>query len=306
MKSKPETHKNLFLFSALATAFIVFAIIGFILMTAAPVLIKEGFGFIFGTTWDYTNNQYGAWVFLTGTLVLTAVTMIMAVPLGIATAVFLSEWAPPWLDRPLTTLIELLVGVPSVVFGILGFVVFRDYFRYTINPFIAHTLGFIPIFQIQSTDGFGIPLASAVLTLMILPTIIVLSREAMHGVPAEQREASAALGATEWETIRDLILPSSLSGITTGVILGTMRAMGETMAVVMLAGGAPVVPTSVLDSIEPMTAKILNDLGYYIVEPEPRSALFAIGVLLMVMEICFVAAIHLITARMNRKYSGAK
>jgi len=305
MSDKKDTPGNLFLFCALATVAVVFSIIVFILVNAAPVFLQYGFGFLFGTTWDYPTHQYGAWPLITGTLLLTAVTMVMAVPLGIATAVFLSEWAPPWLDRSLSTLIELLVGIPSVVFGILGFFVFRDYFRYTIDPFIAQTLGFIPFFQLHFTDGFGIPLASTVLTLMILPTIIALSREAMRGVPAEQREASAALGATEWETIRDLILPSSLPGIMTGVILGTMRAMGETMAVVMLAGGAYGVPTSVLDSVLPMTAKILIDLENYVAEPEPRSALFALGVLLMVMEIGFVAAIHFITARMKRQYGGA-
>jgi phosphate transport system permease protein len=305
MKNKSEIHKNLFLFCALATVVTVFSVIAFIVINAAPVFLQHGLGFIFGTTWDYPTHQYGAWPLITGTLLLTAVTMVIAVPLGIATAVFLSEWAPPWLDRSLSTLIELLVGIPSVVFGILGFFVFRDYFRYSINPFIAHTLGFIPFFQSGSTDGFGIPIASMVLSLMILPTIIALSTEAMRSVPAEQREASAALGATDWETIQDLILPSAVPGIMTGVILGTMRAMGETMAVVMLAGGAYAVPTSLLDSVLPMTAKILIDLENYIAEPEPRSALFALGVLLMALEICFVVAIHIITDTMKRRYGGA-
>ncbi len=305
MKSKSEIHKNLFLFCALATVVTVFSVILFILINAAPVFLQYGFGFIFGTTWDYPTHQYGAWPLITGTLLLTAVTMVISVPVGIATAVFLSEWAPPWLDRSLSTLIELLVGIPSVVFGILGFFVFRDFFRYGINPFIANNLGFISFFQAGSTDGFGIPIASFVLSLMILPTIIALSTEAMRSVPAEQREASAALGATDWETIRDLILPSAVPGITTGVILGTMRAMGETMAVVMLAGGAYGVPTSVLDSVLPLTAKILIDLENYIAEPEPRSALFALGVLLMAVEIGFVLAIHIITDKMKRRYGGA-
>ena len=195
--------------------------------------------------------------------------------------------------------------MPSVVFGILGFLVFRDYFRYWINPFISNTLGFIPLFKLNFNDGFGIPLASTILAIMVLPTIVALSREAIRGIPKEQREASVALGATEWETIRDLILPSSLTGIMTGVILGTMRAMGETMAVVMLIGGAVMIPTSVLDSTLPLTAKILNDAGYYIVEPEARSALFALGVLLMAMEIVFVISIHILTDRMKRQYGGA-
>ena len=206
--------------------------------------------------------------------------------------------------RSLSTLIELLVGIPSVVYGIFGFFVLRSYFTDFINPFIGKTLGFIPLFQSGNDNGLGIPLAATVLAIMILPTIVALSREAMRGVPVELREGSTALGATQMGNHPSSCNPCSLSGIITGLILGTMRAMGETMAIVMLIGNIGSTPTSFLDVGEPMTAKILLDIGYYVVEPEGRSALFAIGAVLMIMEIGFVVAIHIISNRLKKRMEG--
>jgi phosphate transport system permease protein len=306
MNGKPDIHKVLFLFCSLATALSVIIIVGFILFTAAPVLEQEGLGFIFGSTWNYETHQFGAWSFILATLMVTVVTIVLAVPLGLASAIFLSEWAPPWLDKVLMTLIELLVGIPSVVYGLFGFFVLRSYFTDFINPFIGNTLGFIPLFRSTSTNGgIGILLASTVLAIMILPIIISLTREAMRGVPAELREGSAALGATHWETIHSLVLPASLSGIITGLILGVMRAMGETMAIVMLIGNSSSTPSSILDMAEPMTAKILLDITNYIIVPESKSALFAISALLFGMEVVFIAAIHIIRDRLKRHMEGA-
>ncbi|MFZ1128226.1 phosphate ABC transporter permease subunit PstC [Methanoregula sp.] len=304
MNGKPDIHKILFLSCSIATALSVIIIIGYILFAAAPVLGHEGLGFIFGSTWDYPSHQFGIRPFIIATLMLTIVTVAIACPLGLATAIFLSEWAPPWLDQIMSTMIELLVGVPSVVYGIFGFFILRSYFADFINPFIGKTLGVIPLFQYENDNGLGIPLAATVLALMILPTVVALAREAMRGVPVELREGSTALGATKWETIRHLVIPASLSGIITGLILGTMRAMGETMAVVMLVGNIGITPKSFLDVGEPMTAKILLDIGYYVVEPEGRSALFAIGAVLMIIEIGFVVVIHIISNRLKKRMEG--
>jgi phosphate transport system permease protein len=305
MNVKPDLNKFLFLSCSIVTALSVIIIIGYILFSAAPVLEQEGLGFIFGSTWDYTTHHFGAWSFIVATLMVTIVTIILAFPLGLATAVFLSEWAPSWLDQVLMTLIELLVGIPSVVYGIFGFFVLRSYFADFINPFIAKILGFTPLFQSANDNGIGIPLAATVLAIMILPTIVSLSRVAMQGVPRELREGSAALGATQWETIHSLVIPASLSGIVTGLILGIMRAMGETMAIVMLIGNVGTTPTSFLNMGEPITAKILLDIENYIVEPEGRSALFAIGALLIVMEIGFIAVIHITSNRLKKRMEGA-
>jgi phosphate transport system permease protein len=306
MNGRYDYHKLLFLFCSLVTALSVITIVGFIFGTAAPALGHEGAGILFGSTWDYSTQQYGAWSFIAATLMVTAATLVLAVPLGLATALFLSEWAPPWLDRILTTLIELLVGIPSVVYGIFGFFVLRTYFSDVINPFLAHTFGFIPLIgEGASSNGVGIPLASTVLAIMILPTIVTLSREAMRGVPTELREGSAALGATQWETIWHLIIPASFAGTITGVIMGTMRAMGETMAVVMLIGDVATTPSSFLSVGEPLTSKILLDIGNYLIDPQAKSALFALAAILLIMEFAFIAAIHIISDRMKKQMEGA-
>jgi len=298
---RPDTPKVLFLSSAITMALLVIIIFGFIAWTAAPVLVKEGSGFITGTIWDYDTHQYGILAFIAGTLVLTAVTMSMVVPVGVLTAIYLAEWAPATIEKILRPSIELLVGIPSVVFGILGFFVLRRYFGDYVNPAIDAVVGWIPIFRdYQHGSGMGIFLAAVILSVMVLPTIVALSQEAMRAVPREFREASLALGATKWETIRNVVLPSAFPGITTSVILAMMRAAGETMAVVMVIGNAPKIPGSILDSGSTMTSKILNDIGYHLIEAEPRSALFAIALVLFVMEIGMVAGVRAVSARMGR------
>jgi len=289
-----------FLGSAVVLALVVLLIFGFIAWTAAPVLGKEGFGFITGTVWNYQTGQYGILIFLAGTLILTAVTMILAVPIGVMTAIYLAEWAPAPVERILRPAVELLVGIPSVVYGIFGFFVLDAYFGNNLYPTISSALGWIPLFSITNPgQGLGILLAAAILTIMVLPTIVALSQEAIRSVPKEYREASLALGATSWETVRHVVLPAALSGIVTSVVLAMMRAVGETMAVVMVIGNSPHIPSSILDTGYTMTSKILNDIGYYMIEPEPRSALFAIALVLFVLEIGMVAGVRMIIARLG-------
>ena len=181
---------------------------------------------------------------------MTAVTMAIAVPVGVLTAIYLAEWAPRWMEGILRPLIELLVGIPSVVYGIFGFFILEKFFQRYIDPAISGTLGkLIPFLHDTSpTDGSGFLLASSVLAIMILPTIIAISQEAMQAVHAEHREGSLALGATKWETIKHVVIPIAFPGIVTAIILGMMRAMGETMAVVMLIGNTAKIPGSVFDT----------------------------------------------------------
>ncbi|HTY52903.1 MAG TPA: phosphate ABC transporter permease subunit PstC [Methanomicrobiales archaeon] len=295
-----DTPKILFLTAAASMALLVILIFGFIAWTAAPVLVKTGPGFITGTVWDYDTSTYGILVFIAGTLVLTAVTMAIVIPIGILTAIYLAEWAPAPVERILRPSIELLIGIPSVVFGIFGFFVLRGYFAHTINPAIGAVLGWIPFLRDTTPgSGTGILLAATVLSVMTLPTIVALSQEAMRSVPKEFREASLALGATRWETVRHVVLPSAFPGILTSVILAMMRAAGETMAVVMLLGNLAELPGSVLGGGYAMTSKILNDIGFYMGEAEPRSALFAIALVLFIIEIGMVAIVRAASARIR-------
>jgi phosphate transport system permease protein len=289
----------LLLTCVLATAAITIFFIAFIFKTAFPVFESQGLGFITGTRWSYTDQVYGIRIFIIGTLVMTGVTLLLAVPVSIFTAIFLSEFAPSRVAGIMRPTIELLVGIPSVVYGIVGLFVLENIFQDHIDPFLSGTLGFIPFFSDPSPNsGTGVLLASTILAVMILPTITALSEDAMRAVPFEYREASFALGATHWETIRRVVVPTASGGILAATILGMMRAMGETMAIVMLLGNSAHIPSSVMDTGYAMTSKILNDIGYYCAMDEPRSALFGIAAVLFAMEILFVAAARKIGGRL--------
>jgi phosphate transport system permease protein len=275
--------------SCLVVLLTVLIFVGYIFYTAMPVFQKEGLNFIFGTEWNYDTGVFGLRIYIIGTIILTLVTLILAVPVSLFTAIFLSEFAPVKVASVVRTMIELLVGIPSVVYGVFGLRVLRPVFRDHLDPFLNSISTVLPFFHdFTNGTGYGVLLASTVLAIMILPTITSLSEYAMRSVPSEYRDASISLGATEWETIRKVVLPASRNGITSAIVLGTMRAVGETMAVVMLIGGTAYIPKSLLDTGYPMTAKILNDIGDYISTPESRSALFGIAAVLFIVEIFFV------------------
>jgi len=294
--------KTTFFLIAALTAGLVFFIIGFLIYTAAPVLVRSGIGFILGNSWNYETHQYGIRVLIINTIILTAISLILAVPCGILTAIFLTEWAPAWMEKILRPLIELLVGIPSVVYGLFGIFILSQIYNNQINPAISNTLGtFIPFFYEHRTNmSIGFFLTASILAVMILPTIVALAQDAMNAVPCEFREGSLALGATRWETLKGVVIPSAKPGIITGIILGMMRAMGETMVVVMLMGGGDHIPHDIFDTGEVMTSKILNDIMYYMDQPESRAALFGIAVVLFFMEIVAVAGVRYIASKTQR------
>jgi phosphate transport system permease protein len=234
-------------------------------------------------------------VYLIDTLILTLLTLVIAVPSGLLTAIYLAEWAPAWAEKILRPLVELLVGIPSVVYGLFGLLVLSNFFLDYLNPLVDSIFGFIPIFRnVNPGTHMSLLLTATILAVMVVPTIIALSQDSMRGVPNEYREASVALGATRWETIRNVVIPAAFPGFVTAVVLALMRAMGETMAVVMLLGNNPTIPSSVMDTGYTMTAKILNDILWNINDPEARSALFGIAVMILLMEILAVAGVRLI------------
>jgi len=291
-----------FLCSAIVTGLIVVLMFGFIFWKAIPVFLLEGPGFILGTVWNYDTNQYGISLFIVGTILVTVATLILAVPLGLLTAIYLAEFAPAPVEKILRPLVELLVGIPSVVYGLFGFLFLRYVFMDTIDPWIGNTFGFIPFFQnLDPSGGAHLLLAAVILTIMVLPTIVALSQDAMKAVPKDYREASLALGATRWETVKKVVIPAAWSGIITSIVLAMMRAMGETMAVVMVAGNAAQIPPTILSPVYPLTAKLLNDAGMWAGVPMPQSALLGIAAVLFVIEILFVAAAHALSDYARRK-----
>jgi len=252
---------------------IVIAIITiFIFARGLPILLKVGVAdFLFNTDWRPTSNSFGIGTMLVGSLVVTTASLLWAVPLGIMTAIFMAEVAPPRASRWLGALVELLAGIPSVVYGFVGLVL--------IVPFIRNYLG---------GNGLSVLAGAVILGIMILPTIINISRDAIRAVPKEYKEGSLALGATHYQSIRRVILPAARSGIITAVVLGMGRAIGETMAVVMVTGNSPIIPAGVLSPVRTMTSNIVLEMGY--AAGDHQAALFATGVVLFV----FIVILNLV------------
>jgi phosphate transport system permease protein len=245
-------------------------------------ILKFGWGFLTGTTWDPVQDIYGALPFIFGTLVSSALALVIALPLSVGVAIFLSELAPPRLERPLSFLIELLAGIPSIVYGLWGIYVLVPWIRTTIEPPISRTLGFLPLFH-GAPYGFGMLAAGLILSVMILPIIASISRDVLRSVPQTQREASLGVGATRWQSIR-LILKDARSGILGATLLGLGRAIGETMAVTMVIGNRPTISYSIFDPGYTMASVLANEFteatsSMYL------SALIEIALLLFVITI---------------------
>ncbi len=289
-----DIHRLLLLSCVTYVVAVILLLMLFLIYESAPIILKEGIYYFVGTEWNGTD-KFGIFTFIAGTALLTITTMAIAFPLSFLTAIYLSEYAPGWFVKIIRPAIELLVGIPSVVYGIFGYIILEPIFCSSINPFIDQWMGFIPIFRSTHTgNGLSIILSATILSVMILPTIAVLSEEALRSVPREYRNASLALGATRFETLRRLIIPVALSGIMTAFILGMMRAMGETMAIVMLMGNFKKIPTSILDVGYAMTSKILNDIGENLMYPDNRSALLGIAAVLFLIEILFIGLTRII------------
>ncbi len=265
---------------------------------SAGTWARFGLGFLGGTTWDVVNGVYGALPFVAGTVESSLLALIIAVPLSLLTAIFLAELAPRWLSVPLAFLVELLAAIPSVVVGLWGVFVLSPFLRDTVEKWLVGALGFIPIF---SGPAFGIGLfsASVVLAIMIVPTIVSVSREVIVAVPGAQREAMLALGATRWETTRRAVLPYARSGIVGAVILGLGRALGETMAVTMVIGNKDIVPTRVFDQAQTIASKIATTFNEAQVGIQTQS-LIALGLVLLAITL----ALNVIARLLVRQVAG--
>jgi phosphate transport system permease protein len=242
-----------------------------------------GLGFITGTTWDPVAAIYGALPYIVGTLLSSLIALVLATPIAILTAIFLAEIASPRLATPLTFMIEVLAAIPSVVFGLWGVFVLAPFLRVTAEAWISSTFGFIP-FLAGPTFGIGLFTAGVILAIMILPTIVSISREVIRSVPDSQREAMLALGATRWEVITKAVLPFARSGIVGAVILGLGRALGETMAVTMVIGNGQAIPTHLFDQAQTIASKIATTFNEATIGIQTNS-LIALGLILLVITI---------------------
>lgn len=251
----------------------------FIFREGWPLLHRVGIAhLLLGTEWHPREGSFGLLPMLAGSAAVTAGALLLGVPLGLCCAITLAELAPPLLRTVLKPAIELLAGIPSVVYGFLGIVL--------LLPAIRRTLG---------GPGASALAAALILAVMILPTIIAIAIDAMDAVPAALRDGSLALGATRWQTIRMVVLPAARSGILAAIILGMGRAVGETMAVIMVAGNAVLLPRSPLSPVRTLTTNIALEMGY--ASGDHQRALFATGIVLFVIIMALNALASLLGGR---------
>ncbi len=251
----------------------------FIFLEGLPLIFHTGLkDFIFSTHWAPTKGFFGIGAMIVSSLLVTLGAMVLGVPLGLACAIVLAEFCSETMRRLLKPTLELLAGIPSVVYGFLGVI--------WLVPLIRNYLG---------GPGLSLLAAAVILGIMILPTVISISIDALTAVPDVYRDGSIALGATEWQTVRRVVLPAASSGIITAIILGMGRAVGETMAVIMVAGNALKIPSSVLDPVRTLTSNIALELGY--AAGRHREALFATGIVLFVIIMILNLSATLITRR---------
>jgi phosphate transport system permease protein len=227
-------------------------------ISSGPSRHAFGWHFWFTSTWDPVGDQFGALPFIYGTIVTSAISLVIALPLGLAAAIFLSELAPRKISDVISFLIDLLAAVPSVIYGLLGIFIVVPLMRTVIGPALKHTLGFLPFFR-GPNYGVGMLTAGIVLTIMVVPFIISISREVLLTVPREQREAALGLGATRWEATWKVVVPWARAGVMGSVFLALARALGETMAVTMVIGNDPKISASIFAPGYTIAAVIANE-----------------------------------------------
>src|ERR1700728_2307548 len=252
-------HLVTFLFAAsifLVTVFLVYEL----WIHSGPSRAKFGFSFLTGKVWDPVAEQFGALPFIYGTVLTSLIALLISVPLGVGAAIFLAELAPPQLSNACTFLVELLAAVPSVIFGLLAIFTLVPLLRQYVEPFLKHSLGFLPLFSGPITGG-GYLTAGVLLAIMTFPFIISIPREALLEVPLDQREAALALGATEWESTIQVVVPYARLGIFGSVFLGLARALGETMAVTMVIGNDTTIHASLFARGYTIASVIANEFA---------------------------------------------
>jgi phosphate transport system permease protein len=263
-------------------------------------LAREKFGWHFLVTriWDPNAEQFGALPFLYGTCVTSLLALVIAVPLGVGAAIFLSEMAPPRLSNVLTFVIELLAAVPSVIYGLLGVFVMMPLIKAYLHPALKTTLGWTPLFS-GPFYGVSVLAAGIVLALMILPFIVSVSRQVLLAVPADQREGALALGATKWETTWKVVVPFAQRGIYGSVFLALARALGETMAVTMVIGNAPKISASLFSPGYSIAAVIANEFTEATSDLYVQ-ALIELGLVLFALTIVINGLARLLVASTSR------
>ncbi len=280
---------SMWLLTLLSTLFIILMIVGLYLKSKPILRAIPLQDLLFSSKWRPWRSEFGFFPFIMGTLWVTAVAVLIALPLCLLTAIYLSEYAPRRVREWINPWIDLLAGIPSVVYGVWGVL--------TIVPFVKDWVA--PFFKTFST-GYSILAGGIILAVMIFPVIIHVALEIFRAVPQEVREASLALGATRWQTIKHVVMRKALPGVAAAIVLGISRAFGETMAVLMVVGNVAKIPGSVLDPAYPLPALIANNYGEMLSIPLYDSALLLASLVLLLVVLIFNALSRMILVRVER------
>ena len=295
-------HKVTMLFAA-SVLLVLLGIIVSLVIGSVPAFKEFGLGFITTVEWDPVNDKYGALIAITGTLVTSFLALLIAFPVSFGIALFLTEICPTSLRRPMGTAVELLAGVPSIIYGMWGLFVFAPFFADHVQPLLKHTLGQLPIIgKLFSgpTMGIGILTAGLILAVMIIPFISSVMRDVFEIVPAVLKESAYGLGCTKWEVVRKVVLPYTKTGVVGGVMLGLGRALGETMAVTFVIGNANELSWSLFAAGNSISSTLANEFAEASSNLHMAS-LFALALILFAITFTVLSAAKLMLAGMSRK-----
>jgi phosphate transport system permease protein len=268
-----------------------------------PALKTFGLDFLFSQRWNPVTDTFGALPAIYGTILTSFIAMLIAVPVGLMIAFFLTELCPQWLRRPIGIAIELLAGIPSIIYGIWGLFIFAPFLQATLQPFLINTLGNAPLLGSLFAGppyGIGMLTAGLILAIMVLPFVTSISRDVFEAVPGVLKEAAYGLGCTRWEVVRNVVLPYARVGVIGGLMLGLGRALGETMAVTFVIGNAHRISASVLAPGTTISATIANEFTEAVGDLY-TSALIALGLILFVITFIVLAAARYMLLRIERR-----
>jgi len=284
--------------------FLLVVLMGYEVYQGSQLSIEKfGWSFLGNSVWDPVQEIYGALPIIYGTIVSSMLALVLALPLSIGIAIYLAEVAPPWLEKPVSFLVELLAGIPSVIYGLWGIFVMVPWLRDKLEPFLSDKFGSLPFFT-GAPYGFGMLAAVLILAIMVLPIISSISRDVLKSIPHAQREAALALGATKWQSTL-IVLRDAKSGILGATMLGFGRAVGETMAVTMVIGNRAVISPSLFDPSYTMASVIANEFSEA-TTPMYMSALVELALVLFAITVIINALAQLLVWSMSRKWKSGK
>ncbi len=291
--------------AALLAVLAIVAISYQVIHGARPSVARFGLGFLGHSTWQPNFGVFGAATFIYGTAVTSLIAMLLSVPLGVSIALYLSMMAPRRVRNVVGPLVEMLAAIPSVILGFWGILVLGPFLQAHLEPFLHSTLGFIPIFGPTPTTGSGLFIAGLILTIMVVPIIASISRDLFLSVPPELQDGATALGATPWEVLRGVVLPSSASGIAAAAFLGLGRALGEAIAVTQVIGAGNFIHASLFRTGDTLASRIADQIQGATTRLQIAS-LFYLGLILLVIGLVANLAAQLITRRFDVARMGAK